>query len=177
MLRLKRLQPPDRLARDAERLAAGCQNSKVRAGTEQRHAELGARVEDVLTVVEQEQHVAIGQIPPYHISRRVPRRAADVENPRRLSRNVFDRANRGKIDQPDTVGPLPRLTTPELDGRSGLAYAGRAGQSDQPGSMQHVADGLELRCPADQPRKRRGYRKNRPRRSNLFAPLLQPDHN
>ena len=63
-----------------------------------------AHVEDVLTVVEQEQHVAIGQVPPYRISRRVPRRATNVENPRRLSRNVFDRANRGEIDQPDTVG-------------------------------------------------------------------------
>jgi hypothetical protein len=84
MLRLKRLQPPHHLARDAERLAAGCQNTKMRAGAEQRGAELRARVEHVLTVVEQQQHVALGQVAPHHVSRRVPRGAANAEHTRGL---------------------------------------------------------------------------------------------
>jgi hypothetical protein len=176
MLRLKRLQPPHRLTRDAERLAAGCQNTKLRAGTEQRHTKLRARVEDMLTVVEHQQHVPIGQIPPYGVSRRVPRGAANVEHPRRLSRYVFGATHRGKIDEPDAIGSLPGLTTTEFDSRSGLAYAGWAGQRHQPGSVQHVANGLELRCATDQPCERRGYRRSRPVRSIVFARLFQPIH-
>jgi hypothetical protein len=148
----------------------------MRAGTEQRHAELRARVEDMLTVVEHQQHVPIGQVPPYGISRRVPRGAANVEHTRRLSRYVFGRIHRGKIDEPNAIGPLPGLATTQFDGRSGLAHAGRASQRHQPSSAQHVANGLELRCAADQPRERRGYRRNRPVRSIVFARLLQPIH-
>jgi hypothetical protein len=114
----------------------------MRAGTEQRHAELRARVEDMLTVVEHQQHVPIGQVPPYGISRRVPRGAANVEHPRRLSRYVFGRIHRGKIDEPNAIGPLPGLATTQFDGRSGLAHAGRASQRHQPSSAQHVANGL-----------------------------------
>ena len=176
MLGRKRLQPPQRFTRDAERLAAGCQNTKIRTGAKQCGAELRAPVEDMLTVVEQQQHIAIGQVPAHRISRRVPRRATDVEHTRRLGSDVFCRAHRGKINQPDAIGPLPRLTTTELDGRSGLAHPGRSGQRHQPGPTQHVADGLELRCTADQRRERRGYGRNLPRRSILFAPLLQPAH-
>jgi hypothetical protein len=76
MLRQERLQPPHRLAVDAEWLAAGCQNAKVRAGAEQRGAELRARVEHMLTIIEQQQHVPIGQVPPQRISRRVQCSAA-----------------------------------------------------------------------------------------------------
>ncbi len=177
MLRQERLQPPHRLAVDAEWLAAGCQNAKVWAGAEQRGAELRARVEHMLTIIEQQQHVPIGQVPLQRISRRVQCSAANAERARRLGRNVFGRAHRGKINQPDAIGTLPRLTPTELDGRSSLPHACRAGQRYQPGSAQQIADDLELRCAADQPRKGRGYRRNRPRRSNLFAPLLQPDHN
>jgi hypothetical protein len=176
MLGQKRVQPPHRLARDAERLPARRQNTKVRTGTEQRHAELGARVEHMLTVVQQQQHVPIGHIPPHHISRGVPHRAANTEHTRRLSRNVFGRANRGKIDQPNTVGPLPQLTATKLDGRSGLAHAGRPGQRHQAGSAEYVAEDLELRCTAHQPRERRGYRRNRPVRPIVLARLLQPTH-
>jgi hypothetical protein len=75
--------------RDAERLTADCQNAKVRAGAEQRGGELRARVEDMLTVVQQKQHVAVGEVTPHHISREVPRGAADAEHPRHFSRDVF----------------------------------------------------------------------------------------
>ena len=122
----------------------------------------------MLTVVEQQQHFAIGQMPPYGISRRVRRGAANVEHPRRLSRYVFGPAHRGKIDEPDAIGSLPGLTTTEFDSRSGLV-AGWAGQRHQPGSVQHVANGLELRCATDHPCERRGYRRSRPVRSIVFA--------
>ena len=148
----------------------------MRAGAEQRGAELRARVEHVLTVVEQQQHVALGQVAPHHVSRRVPRGAANAEHARGLCRNVFGPAHRSKINQPDAIGPLLHLTATELDGRSGLAHAGWAGQRHQPGSSQHAANGLELRCATDQPRERRGHRRNRHVRSIVFARLFQPIH-
>ncbi len=172
MLGQKRLKPPHRLARDAERLAAGCQDAKARAGAEQRGAERRAGVEDVLTVVEQEQHVAVGEVPPQHISRRVPRRATNVEYTRRLRRDVFRVGDRGEIDKPDAIRPPARLTTTELDGRSGLAHPARAGQRHQPGSAQHVADGFEFRGAPDQPGERRWDGRTRLGRSAVFAPLL-----
>jgi hypothetical protein len=74
----------------------------------------------VLTVVEQQQHVPVGQVPPQHITRYVQRSATIAEHTRRRSRNVFWRAHQGKINQPNDIGSLPRLTTPQLDGHSGL---------------------------------------------------------
>jgi hypothetical protein len=176
MLGRKRLQSPHSLTRQAERLAARRQNSKVRAGAEQRHAEVRARVEHMLTVVEHQQHVPIGQVPSHRICRRVSRRTADAEYTRRLSRDVLSPTHRGKVDQPDAIGPLPRLSTTDLDGRAGLAYASRAGQRDQPGSAQHLTDGLEFSCAAKQPREGRGDRRNRPELSIGFGPFVQPAH-
>ena len=156
MLGRKRFQPPHRLTRHAERLTAGRQNTKIRTGPEQRHAEFRARVEDVLTVVEQQQHVPIGQVPAHRIRRHVPRRTANAEYPRRLSRDILRPAYRDKIDQPDAIGPLPRLPTTHLDRRPGLSDTSRADQRDQPGSPQHLPDALELRHTADQPGQGRG---------------------
>src|SRR5829696_903574 len=122
MLGRKRLQPPHHLTRQAERLAAGCQNTKVRTAAEQRHAELRTRVKYVFTVVEQQQHVPIGQVPSHRISRRVPRRTTNAQHTGRLNRNILSPAHRSKIDQPNAIGPPLRLTTTELDSRSSLTY-------------------------------------------------------
>ena len=94
----------------------------MRTRAEQPAAELRARVEYVLTVVQQQHHIPIGQVPPDCISHCVPPRAANAEHTRRLGSDVCCPAHRGKINQPDAIGPLPRLTTAELDGRSGLAH-------------------------------------------------------
>jgi hypothetical protein len=102
----------------------------------------------VLTVVEHQQHVPVGQVPPQHITRYV-QRSANAEHTRRHSRNVFWRVHQGKINQPNAIGSLPRLTTPQLDGHSGLPHASWAGQRHQPGSAQHLADRLKLSCAAD----------------------------
>src|SRR4029453_6652768 len=111
MLGVKRLQPPHRLASDAERLAAGCQNAKVRTDPEQRGAEFGACIEDVLTVIQKKQHVAIGQVPPQHSSRCGLWRATNAENTRSLSRDVFFSAHRTKINPPKPIrSPPPPLT-------------------------------------------------------------------
>ncbi len=58
---LQRVEPPDALAAHVEHLAAGGQEPDALARAEQGGGELGASVDDMLAVVEDEQEVPVGQ--------------------------------------------------------------------------------------------------------------------
>ena len=84
----ERLQPPDRFPADAERLAAGGHDPNLAARGEQGGGELGAGVHHVLAVVEDEQQVAVGQVPAQRILRGGSTRAANLQRPGRLGCDV-----------------------------------------------------------------------------------------
>ena len=138
---------------------------------------LRAPVDHVFTVVEQQQHVPIGQTPSHRIRRGLPQRTTQAEHPRRLSRNLLRPSHRSQIDQPDTIGPPLPLTTRELNGGPGLANASRTSQRHKPCPAQHLTHSPQLRSPANQPRQRCRHSRDRPERSKKFAPLTQPAHN
>ena len=64
---------PHRFARHAERLAARGEHGQPRRGTEQGDDQLRARLEQVLAVVQHQQHLAVTKVPQQGVHRRATR--------------------------------------------------------------------------------------------------------
>ena len=79
VLRRQRVDRPHRLATDVEGLTAGRHDPEVGAPAEQARRQLGARVDDVLTVVEDEEDVAGVEAAGEGVDRGRPARAADAQ--------------------------------------------------------------------------------------------------
>ena len=62
VLMSQRLQPPDSLPLNAQRLAAGGHDPDVRARLEQGRRQLGRLIDHVLAVVEHEEQVAVDEV-------------------------------------------------------------------------------------------------------------------
>ena len=81
---------------------------------------------------------------------RRPARAADVEHPRGLGRDVGSRGTGRQIHEPHPVGPPRDLAPGKLQREPRLADAARAGQRHQARPAQRLADPFEVARPADQ---------------------------
>jgi hypothetical protein len=66
---------------DVQRLSTGGQQAHTRAGLQEVRTELGARLQDVLGVVEDEQHAALGQVRQHAFEDRSTRSLVDAEYP------------------------------------------------------------------------------------------------
>ncbi len=122
-----------RLTDDAEHLPAGGQHPQIRTGAEQPLGQPGGVVDHVLTVVENDQHAAVGECRDQSCDgvgrgrRRRGSQQSDVaqaecadHRPRHGRRVVKG----GEVHEAD----LPRHPGGRLDGQSGLPNASRAGQ-------------------------------------------------
>ena len=151
---------PHRLARDAERLPAGGHDPEVCAPAVQRRRQLGARVEDVVAVVEDEEDVAGVEVADQCVDRGPPTRAAYAQRAGRLGGHVRHRRQRRQIDQPGAIG-RGRVQPPrQFDGQPGLAHATGPGQGQQPGPAQPLAGRPDHPLPPDQ--RGDGHREPRP---------------
>ena len=149
-----------RLAGDAERLAAGGDDPQPRAVAEQLVGQVRAGVDEVLAVVEHEQGVGVGQAVEQPGSR-VPagRPLSAVEQRPRLPqadraehrlRHVGRVGDRGELGQPDPVGDVVRRRARSgrnrrcrghrrhLGRQPGLAGPARADQRHQPVLLQRL---------------------------------------
>ena len=120
-----------------------------------RSAMTGAGVDDLLEVVEDEQHLALRQ--PLHelVARRLRRGLGKAERRRDPRRNEGRIADRLERDEPCPVVVLVGDVGGELERQPGLARPARTGQREQPRLRQQLAGLLQLRVPADEARELR----------------------
>ena len=152
----ERLELPHGFTAHPQGLAAGGDNPRLGAGGEQRGRKLGACGDDVLTVVEDEQQVAIRHVGAKRVGRCRFASGSDVECPGGLRGHVGSFGSEGEIDEPDAVGPPSGLTARELDREAGLSDAARAGDGHQAVLSQRLADPAQVLRTADQRRQWQG---------------------
>lgn len=144
----------DQLAGDAERFAAGGEHAQARAGGEQFRGELGDGVDDVLAVVEHEQHRALGERGDQAFGRLMrcvaalrwdrERGFAQPERREHRLRDVGAARERREFDEADRA-----CLARGLDRQPGLAGAAGAGQRDETAALQQLADAAQLLVAAD----------------------------
>ena len=158
----KRVDHVDRLADEAERFPAGGHHTHRPSGLEDLLGEERSGAEDVLAVVQHQQHLgaagagrgrcrtAVGTAPPgCRARRRPPRPRPRVEG---VSGGVAQRradgvggigvggADVGEADQPDAVGVVADAGRGGFDGEPGLAATAGADERDQASLVEQVAD-------------------------------------
>ncbi len=153
------------LARHAEGFAAGGQDGQPGAAGEEVVGEGGGGPDDVLAVVQQDQHPARGAVlgEPYEgVGGRAvggpqllrPRPAehglAGAERAEYGLGHGVRVVHGGQLHQPDPVGPVPRDGLRRLLGQPRLARPAGAEQGDEPGTGEVLAQGGHVRVPPDE---------------------------
>jgi len=145
--------------RRPQRLPAGGQDGHAWAAGHQHLGQLGDRVDQVLAVVEDQQHPPGLQQLHQPLHRILLRRQGDRAWPEPTAdaqgrgHGVGHRplaAQRGQLDQPDPVGDVVGQAGRHLHGQAGLARPARTGEGDQPGLFEHGGDPGHLLVPADE---------------------------
>ena len=135
-----------------QRLPAGREQDDVRAAAQQRVGELGARVDEMLAVVQQHQQAALADRLDERGEQRPARLAVHAEHAGDGDGDEIGIVQRGEIREPHPVpGPVQQPGR-GLQAEPGLARAARAGQRDQPGAAEQAAHLGELGVPADEAR-------------------------
>ena len=142
--------PVDTLPGDAQRLAAGGEQHGVRAALQESVRQLGARIDDVLAVIQQHQEV----LPPDGVNEGVGRGQALVhwyaEHVGHGDRDEFRVLQGREVHEPYPVARAVQEPGCELEREPGLARATRAGESHQTRSGQQPAHLAELSLAADE---------------------------
>ena len=148
----ERRRSPGHLAPHPQGLAAGGQDDDVRAAAQQGGGEAGARVQEMLAVVQDQQQPPLGQLPGQRDLGRPGLGQRHVEHRRdRLGHQLGTRQRR-QLDHVDAVGIAVDQPGRGLVGEPGLAGAAGAGQGEQPGAAEGLADLGELAPAADEGR-------------------------
>ena len=159
--RIERRDHVDVLPRQLERLAAGGEDDDVRTRGEHAIDQLGGRIEDVLAVVEDEQHVARAQ----RVGELIERRAARVERDEARARDgrgeVVAVLERREIGEERTARMVRLLPARDLDREAGLAGAPGSGQRDEAVIEQQAAHCRDVVAAADEARALRRDRRRR----------------
>ena len=151
----------DVLPGQLERLATGGEDDDV--GTHRQHAidQLGGRVEDVLAVVEDEQHVARTQ----RVGELIERRAARIERDETRARDrrgeVVTVLERREIGEERAARMVRLLPARDLDREPGLAGAPWSGQRDEAAIQEEAAHRRDVVAAADEARALRRDRRRR----------------
>ena len=147
---IQREQPENPLAFAAERLAAGCENTKLRclandALDERRHV-----IQHMFATVEDQQGRA-GLQKRQESRRRILR--ADGQSERRSDggRDMTGIPQRTEVDEEDAPAEILRTAMPDRDGDRGLADAARADDGHEAIERKSVRDLLDDVFPADHP--------------------------
>ncbi len=120
----------DVLARQVERFAAGRQHPHPGAAGAQFVDDRRGRGDHVLTVVEHDQHPAVGQMVGDAVQQGPVGPAGEFEGPGERRLDQFG-ADRGEVDEPHAVGELRTRDVPDLDRESRLADPARTDQGDE----------------------------------------------
>ncbi len=146
---LQRRHRVDLLAGHAQRLAAGDDETQVRALREQAD-QLGRDVDHLLDVVEQQQHAAVADVAGQVVG--------EAQHVRRLAEHQAGVAHRGERHPVDPAPVLVGDGCDRLQPEPGLAGPAGAGEREQPDVVapQQVEDLGELGVPADERRGRHG---------------------
>ena len=150
--RAHRRHPVDPLAVDAERFPARREQRDVRAVPEQGVGELGARVDDVLAVVEQHQQGALADRVGQRGDQRLVGVRGDAEHVGDRDRYQVLVVQRGEIGEPDAVPRAVQQPGRDLEPEPGLARPARAGERDQAGGGDQPAYLGQLGVAADEAR-------------------------
>ncbi len=141
------------LAGDAQQLAAGCQNRDGGAAAHQRFHHGGGGVDQVLAVVEHEQHFPIADRVRQRVGGNVAAPGVEAEHDGDRGGDQAGVRPRRQLDQPDVVAEGGQQGAGDLQRQPRLADAAGAHDSDRPiggGEIQHVPHGGG---PADQRRR------------------------
>ena len=144
-----------------ERLATGGEDDDVRTRREDAIDQLGGRVEDVLAVVEDEQHVARPQRVGELIERRAARIERDETRARDRRREAVAVLERREIGEERAARMVRLLPARDLDREPGLAGAPRSGQRDEAVIQQEAAHRRDVVAASDEARALRRDRRRR----------------
>ena len=146
----KRWHPPDRLGRDAQRLTARDQQPQPRRVGQQLAAQLGARVDQVLAVVEGEQQQARPQRVGERLGQRAPGLFADAGDRRHARGHLVRMSQVSQLDEAHPVGKLIRGHGQDPQREPGLPDAPGPAQGQRADVAQHPAQFAELTLAADE---------------------------
>jgi hypothetical protein len=155
----------DELARDVEAFPACCEDPYPPAPFEQRGHQAGGRLQDVLAVVEHDQHLAVGEHPDKGRGRA---RGLSFRNLKDLSDAGRDERGIGEgrqLDQPGTIVEVGLGQRRHTQGEAGLTAPAGAGQRDDPGGLKALEHSGDLRAASHQ----RTHLCGQPRGPLLFA--------
>jgi hypothetical protein len=146
----QRGHPPDDLVGAAQRLAARGQDAHAGPGAQNLLGQAGARVDQVLAVVENDQRLARGQM--RHERLQSPARCGDrhADGQRRRLRHEHGVAEARQVDEPSAVGQLRPRVRRDLERQPRLAAAPGAGERHEPGAAQQARDLRALALTADE---------------------------
>jgi hypothetical protein len=180
--RVERRNEIDLLARDAEGFTARRHHPAGTGTGEYGLGQLAARIDEVLTVVEEAQRRFASQVLRHPHDRIIDARA--IHQPERPGRRVNDSIRIGdhrQVDEPHTVAELPGHRPGRLQRQPGLSTPPNAGQRDQPMLRHQPPDRRELVRPAHEHRgwghieaHRRGRQRREARLEALGQHLPQP---
>ena len=102
----QRQDPPRRLPRNGERLSAGGEDRNWRRGPEYGVGERGARLHQVLTVVEHYQDPPVAKVSGQGVDRPRWRRPGQAHNRQHLLWNERRIGQAGELDEPHTARAL-----------------------------------------------------------------------
>ena len=136
--------------RSGSRLVARTTTSGQAA--QQGGGEPGARVQEMLAVVQDEQQPPLGQLPGQRDLGRPRLGQRHVQHRRDRLRHQLGTRQRRQLDDVDAVGIAVDQPGRGLVGQPGLARAARAGQGQQPGAAKRLADLGQLAPAADEGR-------------------------
>ena len=113
-------------------------------------ADLGARVEQVLAVVQGQQQLPRPQRVAERLEQRAPGLFGDPDDRRYARDHQVGLLQVSQLDEPDPVGKLRRGQGQEPQREPGLPDAPGAAQGQRARSAQHLAELGELPLPADE---------------------------
>ncbi|BFO20959.1 hypothetical protein SHKM778_73470 [Streptomyces sp. KM77-8] len=161
----QRLDRAEQLAAHTERFAAGGEDGEPGAAFQQRLDEVGGGLDDMLAVVQDQQHAAraavfgeafhgvgvpVGDGPHALGSGAVQHGLAGADGGEDGLRDGVGVVDRGEFGQPHPVGHGLPYGLGGLLGQPGLARAAGPEQGDEPGGGEVRADGLDVGLPADE---------------------------
>ena len=138
----QRGHPPGDLVGAAQRLAARGQDAHAGPGAQNLLGQAGARVDQVLAVVENEQRLARGQMRHERLQGRARCGDRHADGQRRRLRHERGVAEARQVDEPSAVGQLRQRVRRDLERQPRLAAAPGAGERHEPGARPAGA-----RCP------------------------------
>jgi len=139
------------LARYVQRLPAGGNDGDFCCPAQQDIREHGARVQQMLAGVENDQYLTIVQVLKHHVQPGPGVPFCQAQAGRDGVRQKLGIPQAGQLDQAGAVGEAVSVLTRGPQRDASLADTPRSGDGDQPGGGQQAAKAGQLTLPPDEP--------------------------